>query len=155
MGDGKSISIYRDKWIPISYTFRIIYLPKLNGNAKVEQLISPSGGWNVPLIRHNFTQEDKNAILKIPITRGNMCDNMLWHYNENDLYFVKSGYWLGCGLDNLTSPSDSSPLNLLLNTFWRAKFPLKVKIFIGKACQDWIPTKINIGRQCVLTNGGV
>ncbi|KAK3210857.1 hypothetical protein Dsin_015563 [Dipteronia sinensis] len=127
--------------------------PKLDINATVEQLISPSDDWNVQLIKHNFISEDRKDILKIPIVSRNRADNLLWHYNENGQFSVKSGHWLGCRLDNMTGPSNISPLTSWWNRFWRVKIPMKVKVFIWKACQNWFPTKINIGRRGVITNG--
>ncbi|KAK3230764.1 hypothetical protein Dsin_002645 [Dipteronia sinensis] len=115
-------------------------------NATVDQLISPSGGWNTQLIRGNFNLEDTNLILQIPIVKVNREDNTLWHFNENGKYSVKSGYWLGHRLGNMIGPSNISHRSSWWNTFWRVKIPMKVKMFIWKACQDWIPTKINIGR---------
>ncbi|KAK3229057.1 hypothetical protein Dsin_000938 [Dipteronia sinensis] len=99
----------------------------------------------------NFTLEDTNHILQIPIVSGNRGDNR--HYNENDQYSVKSGYWLGYSLDNMMGPSNINPRSSWWNTFWRVKIPLKVKMFIWKASHDWIPTKINIRRRGVQTNG--
>ncbi|KAK3226139.1 hypothetical protein Dsin_006001 [Dipteronia sinensis] len=140
VGDGKSLYIYRDKWLPMPTTFKITSLPKMDVNATVDQLISPSGGWNTQLIRGNFNLEDTNLILQIPIVRGVREDNTLWHFNENGQYSVKSGYWLGHRLANMIEPSNISHRSSWWNTFWR------------KACQDWIPTKIIIGRRGVPTN---
>ncbi|KAK3231080.1 hypothetical protein Dsin_002961 [Dipteronia sinensis] len=53
----------------------------------------------------------------------------------------------------MIEPSNISPRSSWWNTFWRVKIPMKVKMFIWKACQDWIPTKIDIGRRGVPTNG--
>ncbi|KAK0604382.1 hypothetical protein LWI29_015122 [Acer saccharum] len=43
-------------------------------------------------------------------------DNILCHYNKNDQDFVKSGYWLGRSLVNMTSPFNTSPLTSWWNT---------------------------------------
>ncbi|KAK3228647.1 hypothetical protein Dsin_000528 [Dipteronia sinensis] len=51
VGDGKSITIWKDKWIPRPTTFKLTSPPKIDGNATVDQLISSSGGWNTHLIR--------------------------------------------------------------------------------------------------------
>ncbi|KAK2657021.1 hypothetical protein Ddye_010073 [Dipteronia dyeriana] len=148
VGDGKSINIYKDKWVPRPSTFRILSPPKLN-----DQLISSSGGWNTNFIKQNFSDEDVNSILQIPIGCGSRGDNIIWHYNENGQYSVKSGYWLGHKLATTANTSNSSALNTWWNSLWRVKICMKVKIFVWKACQDWIPTKINIDGRGIKTNG--
>ncbi|KAK3211144.1 hypothetical protein Dsin_015850 [Dipteronia sinensis] len=47
----------------------------------------------------------------------------------------------------MIGPSNINPQFSWWNTFLRVKIPMKVKMFIWKARQDWIPTKINIGRR--------
>ena len=67
MCNGKDISIYKDKWIPKLTTFKIILLLELDKNAKVQNLISASGEWDVQKIKQTFIAEDTSAILKIPM----------------------------------------------------------------------------------------
>ncbi|KAI9165826.1 hypothetical protein LWI28_021207 [Acer negundo] len=153
VGDGKSIKITKEKWIPRPNTFKIYSLPKLDGNAKVNQLISSFGGWDIHIIKGNFFKKETNQILKILIVGINRCDSQLWHYNEDGQYSVKSGYWLGHSLENIMGPSNTTPQTSWWNTFWNVKIPTKVKMFIWKVYQDWIPTKINIGWRGVQTNG--
>lgn len=54
VGDGKTIKIYNDRWIPRPTDFKILSPPNLGVNATVDSLVSPTGGWNMELIRNNF-----------------------------------------------------------------------------------------------------
>ncbi|KAK3212786.1 hypothetical protein Dsin_017492 [Dipteronia sinensis] len=51
VGRGSCIRIYGDRWIPRPSTFKIISPQVLDVNATVETLMSPSGGWDVDLVR--------------------------------------------------------------------------------------------------------
>ena len=70
MGNESSIKIYKDRWILRPSTFKILSNPKLDINAKVDCLVSPSGGWDVQSINHNFDREDAEEILRIPLGSG-------------------------------------------------------------------------------------
>ncbi|KAK3222493.1 hypothetical protein Dsin_009518 [Dipteronia sinensis] len=88
----------------------------------------PSDGWNTNLIMNNFLPEDAMSILQIPIGSGNHIDTHLWHYETSGNYSVRSGYW-------------------------KLNIPVKIKIFMWRACQDWIPTNFNITRRGVRSDG--
>ncbi|KAK2639502.1 hypothetical protein Ddye_027297 [Dipteronia dyeriana] len=75
IGNGKSMLIYKDKWILRPYTFRVISPPMLEEKAKVSELKLPSGAWNETLIRGVFLSADVDLILSIPFlfsSRRNM-----------------------------------------------------------------------------------
>ncbi|KAK3187995.1 hypothetical protein Dsin_027556 [Dipteronia sinensis] len=177
VGNGSSITIYKDRWIPRPSTFKIISNPKLGRNAKVECLISPSGGWDLQKINCNFDKEDVKEILSIPLGSGKTEDIMLWHCDERGLYTVKSGYCIGQELAG--SPGVSNNLaakkwceQLALGEAFGIKAPERkassnhpdrlgivslfmhqssqshqVKIFIWKASHEWILTRANLTKR--------
>ncbi|KAK2652828.1 hypothetical protein Ddye_012684 [Dipteronia dyeriana] len=151
VGNGKSIKIYNDRWIPKPSLFKVFSQPKLDLEATVDQLIEPSGGWNVKLIRDNFHPDEANEILSIPISSSLREDIVLWHFEGNRLFSVKSAYWLGQNGDNIQKTSSSSSSNSWWQFLWKLKDPLKVKIMVWKTCHDWIPTKVNIVRRGIQT----
>ncbi|KAK2642411.1 hypothetical protein Ddye_024174 [Dipteronia dyeriana] len=67
-------------------------------------------------------------------------DTAIWHIEGNGMFSVKSGYWLGCHMVLSLSTSDNSICKKRLNTLWKLEMPFKVKIFIWKACNNYIPT---------------
>ena len=68
VGDGSSINIYNDQWIPRASTFKILYSLVEGGFSKVEQLITPSGGWDLQYLEHYFCADDVLTIISIPIS---------------------------------------------------------------------------------------
>ncbi|KAK3229670.1 hypothetical protein Dsin_001551 [Dipteronia sinensis] len=74
---GSSIRIYEDRWIPRPMAFSIISPPVLDRNAKVDTLMTPSGVWDVDLLRQNFCKEDSDDILRIPISASQVDDVLI------------------------------------------------------------------------------
>jgi len=67
IGDGTSTRIWEDRWIPNHFEGRPITRvddPQVN---LVADLLTPSGGWNVELIRQTFILVDVQAILCTPV----------------------------------------------------------------------------------------
>ncbi|KAK2652654.1 hypothetical protein Ddye_012510 [Dipteronia dyeriana] len=105
VGNGNSIWVYKDNWVTRPNTFKILSSPSLGVNIKVNDLFSPSGGWNLDLLKLNFLDSDIEAILNIPLGSGTRDDTVIWHFEGNGVYSVKSGYWLGCNWDQNPSRS--------------------------------------------------
>ncbi|KAK2663280.1 hypothetical protein Ddye_001854 [Dipteronia dyeriana] len=78
-------------------------------------------------------------------------DTVLWHFEGNGLFSVKSAYWLGKNEDNIHNTSSSNNSDSWWQLFWKLKIPLKVKIMVWKSCHDWIPTKVNIAHNGIKT----
>ncbi|KAK2649623.1 hypothetical protein Ddye_017112 [Dipteronia dyeriana] len=141
--------IYRDRWIPRPHSFMIQSPPVLGENALVKRLITPSGSWDIPLIRSSFSREEVDAILSIPI-RQLAGDSIIWHFGTDGNYTVKSGYKLGHSIWTINAPSGSSNSGWW-NTIWQIKVPPKVKSFLWKACKNWLPTAFNLAGRGVPT----
>ncbi|TXG52776.1 hypothetical protein EZV62_021945 [Acer yangbiense] len=71
----------------------------------------------------------------------------MWHYDGKISYTVKSDYWIARNLMSSTSSSNYHPSTTWWTFLWKLGIPLKVKIFIWKACHNWIPTKFNIAHR--------
>ncbi|KAK3206742.1 hypothetical protein Dsin_020788 [Dipteronia sinensis] len=80
-------------------------------------------------------------------------DDIIWHYEENGQFSVKSSYWIGRGLMNNEGSSNPGPMISWWQSFWKTRIPIKIKIFVWKACHDWISTMVNIACRGVQTNG--
>lgn len=71
IGDGKSVSIWGDKWIP-KPSFYAIQTPcrMLDTDAKVCELIEPTTSrWNIPLIREVFWEDEAELISGLPVSK--------------------------------------------------------------------------------------
>ena len=102
----------------------------------MDQLILPSGGWDFSLITSYFGNEDGKAILQILVGSERAVDKVIWHYDDRSLYTVKSDYWVEKSVEDRACTSDVSLLEAWWKSLWKLVIPLKVKIFIWKACFD-------------------
>ncbi|KAK2660121.1 hypothetical protein Ddye_006654 [Dipteronia dyeriana] len=89
--NGAPIQIYKDNWVPRLRNFKVVSAPVLGNDATVATLFLVSGGWDVQKIKNNFTTLDVEAILKIPIGYKNVKDDLIWHFEGNEIYSVKRG----------------------------------------------------------------
>ena len=69
IGDGKSIDIYKDNWLPGKGFAKVVspHAPRLEG-AQVVALINPNTRtWNINLLHQHFLSFESNRIKAIPL----------------------------------------------------------------------------------------
>ncbi|KAK3206989.1 hypothetical protein Dsin_021035 [Dipteronia sinensis] len=113
-------------------------------DATVQQLILPSDGWDVRLVTDNFTEEDRDAILRLLVGISRVEDTLMWHFELCGSSSVKSGYWLGRAMADLPRTSGLNGTDSWWKYLWRLPMALKIKMFIWRACYDWVPTRCNL-----------
>ena len=74
--------------------------------------------------------EDVDRILAIIISLVAKQDLLGWHYNEDGLYTLKSGYWLGTHLPTNAPPKPTHGTTELKHKIWKTKAPMKLKHFL-------------------------
>lgn len=148
VGDGSSISLYTDAWIPILHSFRIMSPPLLPLNCLVSELIADGGRWNLELIYSSFWTHEADAICSIPLPLNPAPDRLCWHFTKNGVYSVKSGYHVvvdsrSTALGNVSS-STSSTDDLIWKTLWHLKVPAASRVFFWRALQGILPCSLNL-----------
>lgn len=53
-------------------------------NATVSVLLHNDNKWKVDLIQQNFSKEDTDAIISIPLLRRRSEDQVIWHYDKKN-----------------------------------------------------------------------
>ncbi|KAM1022265.1 hypothetical protein TB2_043182 [Malus domestica] len=168
IGDGASIRVWKDRWVPRPSSFRPISwsLPSRE-NMLVQELIDGERRmWCDTALSEYFEEEDREHIHALPISHRLPLDKLIWHYTDKGLFMVKSAY--GVAWDYVKPPSLSAsssalggnPFILLWKAIWQARVPLKVRNMIWHTCQDILPTKENLSKKevvsdplCVLCGG--
>jgi len=94
VGNGQSINIWEDPWLPLDLS-RVPITPRgRNFITKVDELIDPyTKHWDIPLLEEIFREEDIQIIRFIP-THHEMDDVVGWHFDEKCIFSVKSAYKL-------------------------------------------------------------
>ena len=80
IGYGRSIRIYKDRWIPRLSTFKVSSLPVLGVSAIVQCLKLPNGSWNKQLVKRNFCVDEVDVILSLPPYASVGADRLLWNF---------------------------------------------------------------------------
>ena len=121
--------------------------------------------WDRGLIRENFSRDDADAILRIPLSRSDVPDKIVWLPNKDGLYSVKSEYYivglLAKEINGMEGSSDGQNKGLIWSRLWKLRLPNKIKLFGWRACHNILPTKENLVRRritqdnvCELCNQG-
>ena len=79
VGDGSSVQIWLDKWLPKQTTFRVISPPTtIPADSRVCTLLNEDNReWKEDMIRKIFLPDDVNAILGIPRSRTQAKDHLI------------------------------------------------------------------------------
>ena len=142
VGDGNSIRIWEDPWVPDLQGF--IPTPKngvdLNGILLVSQLFnSDFSGWDVHKLNWWFENSTIDLILKIPIFQTSNKDQWAWTYTSSGELSVKSAYW---------SCRESMQHNIdpFWNCIWKAKLHKGYRMMIWRIVVGYLPTKDKLSR---------
>ena len=94
IGDGPSVSVWRDRWVPRPLTFRILTPPPRSmENLLVSDLISHENKlWRVDLLPSLFDAEEVRLISSIPLSFRGVPDRIMWHYDRTGQFSAKSAY---------------------------------------------------------------
>ncbi|VVA36912.1 PREDICTED: reverse mRNAase [Prunus dulcis] len=84
VGSGRSIHVFKDRWIPKPFTFYPIQNGGLASTTWVSDLITPFRGWNQALLATCFHEDDREAIFKIALGAvAHMEDGKCWYFAKN------------------------------------------------------------------------
>ena len=94
IGDGESVHIWNDKWLPTPETFKVMSPRRfIDGREHVSALIDREKGcWRSELIKELFLPHEANSILAIPLTQMQVPDSMVWTATANGVFSVRSAY---------------------------------------------------------------
>jgi hypothetical protein len=119
IGNGKSISIWNDCWLPRQQGYKV-WSRKGNANHQwVKELMIPETiWWNRQLVNYIFIPFEAEQILQIPIMNLSREDEFTWPKAKDGEYMVKSGYqtvkdW-NEGSNNPSTSHNNSP-----NPIWQ------------------------------------
>ena len=93
IGDGSSVYVWDDKWIPGILTMKPIVKPANTSVQFVSDLIDDENwSWRMDLVRDTFVPTDAAAILNISLRSAGGADFLAWAFEKSGIYTVKSAY---------------------------------------------------------------
>ncbi|KAG6696698.1 hypothetical protein I3842_09G161200 [Carya illinoinensis] len=144
IGNSSQVKIWEDKWIPKLHTFRI--------QSNKEEMLHKN--WNEPLLVRLFSAQEVDIIKSIPISIGGRDDQLVWHHTKNSLFSVRSAYFLHRAM--LVRSTGETSNDKLEDGFWKdiwkLPVPNTVRSFIWRACNEALPTIVNLVKRKLVEN---
>ena len=104
--------------------------------------------WKVDKIRRYFLPFEVEVILNIPLSYTMLEGKIIWVGNKRSMFLVKSYVTLLLVEKIKVGESSSGDYRTpLWKKIWQLKLPAKIKIFSWRACMEWLPTRLNLGRR--------
>lgn len=151
VGDGSSISIWNDKWIPSTATMVPLASPTNTFVSLVSDLIDPSTwSWRRELIRDMFLPSDAQAILNIPLRSGGGDDFLAWANEASGNYTVKSAYRALVTRNELQAPEEGQATSSIIdnqqlwNSLWKLNVLPKVRVFFWRVLRGILPDECTL-----------
>ena len=94
MGDGASILVTKDPWLPVNGLGMVTTkLGDAYKEVRVKELFQPGiQQWDMDLISNLFNPRDREVILNMPLSLKCTTNQWYWTADDMSLYSVKSGY---------------------------------------------------------------
>jgi hypothetical protein len=121
VGNGKSIHIWEDQWLPTPSTHKVISTPtEINDIPMVSSLIDEqTKSWRMDIVQQVFLPMDVDTIKNIPLSSQLPEDKLMWIGDRRGFFTVKSAYYIAqeylC-----TSPRSESSNRGQMGQLWRA-----------------------------------
>ena len=125
------LNAFTEPWIPRKGSFTpIARRTESMDSLKVADFFR-EGRWDRVALEASFFPYDVDAIMKIPLSISQRSDEMVWHFEENGLYSVKSGYRVAREVkEQGPSSSEDGGRGSWWVKMWALKIPPKIKHFI-------------------------
>ncbi|CAL9005798.1 unnamed protein product [Prunus brigantina] len=127
VGNGASIHVFQDRWIPKPITFKPLMARGLDWNTTVSDLLTVSGSWNLPLLEQHFSLEDRDIISCIALgSVSQLGDSKFWFFSKHGKYSVNTRYRVAvrqCDEDFGVGGSDQSAQEVFKSCEERSKLP--------------------------------
>ena len=151
MGNGESIHIWRDSWIPRNGTTKPITPQGRCRLRRVADLLDNHGAWKTAVVNQVFYPVDAEEILKIRTSPRLGEDIVAWAPERSGNFTVRSAYRLA--LEDRLRPSSVAASRALdgrravWSFIWRCPAPPKVRTFVWRLVTDCLPTWVNKKRR--------
>jgi hypothetical protein len=97
-----------------------------------------------------FLPFEVDHIIRIPLINPNEADELIWAYNNNGSYTVKSGYHAICqwsGQETNNSGSSNITQDTMWNKLWKQNIPSKQTNLVWRILDSGLPVKSNLMKR--------
>jgi hypothetical protein len=155
VGNGRTINIWTDPWLPRDFPRKVMTTRGRSIISRVEELIDPTTNfWDTQLVNEMFVAEDAKIILQIPI-HDHTKDFIAWHFDKKGMFSVKSAYKVAIDFaerESLQGQESSSSSNGEGTKFewkklWALPLPNKVLHFLWRMATYSLPVRMKLKRR--------
>jgi hypothetical protein len=143
VGDGLSIDMWKDPWVPWleGFTPKSLHANDPNTPIRVSNLFYASNrSWKTNVLQQLVDQHSLAAILKIPIPMHAPQDKLIWTLSPSGCFSVKSA------ISSCLAPSNPlTHLNSIWHQLWKLKLHERLKVFMWQLGSNSISTKACAG----------
>ncbi|KAF4366740.1 hypothetical protein F8388_020102 [Cannabis sativa] len=144
--DGRKIRINEDPWLPRQIPFQLRTKVPIPQDVTLNSLLTTNGDWKINEVSSWFHNDDIPWVLGI-IPSTHQPDWITWGLNNNGHYSVASGYKLRFLNPEWAACSNNSKLKAWWKFIWGSRLTPKMKNFIWKVFNHWIPTKMQLRKR--------
>ncbi|GAA0176382.1 hypothetical protein LIER_29386 [Lithospermum erythrorhizon] len=152
-GDGKSIDIWKDPWVPRRTDFMMRGL-QMDGPQWVSQLNKKE--WDMAIVLEFLSEEDASRVLEIRLGKVTVRDRLVWNHTKSGTYTTSSGNITAremrrngeLGGKFLGESSNRSHVDGWKG-IWKLRVPPRVKLFLWKCLHNALPTRTNLVKRGV------
>ena len=148
VGNGRTIGVYTHKWL----THKPIPLTEAALDMRVCELIDEdTRQWDRGKLEAMFSQRTREEILTIPLNYLQSQDTLVWTKNAAQKFSIKTAYQVALCTSKQTwakhsaARDDGPTWNKVLDL----KVPLKVRMFLWRACSNCLPTRDKLHQRRV------
>ncbi|KAL0010896.1 hypothetical protein SO802_006004 [Lithocarpus litseifolius] len=128
VGSGESIKVLMDKWIPNYPTNRVLH-----------SVHEGEEDWRVS----NLVDSELHEWRRV-------SDVMVWLHNRKGIYSVKSGYHVARKVLRECVECSTGLGQQVWKQLWKVRVPNKMKVFAWRACQEILPTRVNLAKRKII-----
>ena len=120
VGNGHSIMIWKDKWVPSPLTYKVESpVSSLLEDSRVATLINEvDGTWKNELVQQVFLPHEADLICSIVLSANLTVDKQVWALMHNGIFSVRSAYKLAMEMSS-TAPVGGVSDGSQLRRFWK------------------------------------
>ncbi|CAL1396794.1 unnamed protein product [Linum trigynum] len=149
IGNGDSVCIWGDKWVPSSPELFVPSAPRgLPVDSRVSALIDPiTEQWDLSLLENCFPNELVRNILKIPLRGIQEPDRLIWSTSKNGSYSVLEGYRFWLKKFKEENGVNGFGEEVVWKKMWNMNIAPKIKQFIWRFAREVLPTGDHISEK--------
>ncbi|OMP06127.1 hypothetical protein CCACVL1_01702 [Corchorus capsularis] len=142
IGDGQSVSILNDTWVPgLPVERPNSMVPNVLDHGIVAELIDQEERtWKEELLRSLFDPNEVETIMDIPLSLQRIEDKLIWTESKLGVFTVRSAYHVAI-IFLEREVTDMELRNLVLKLLWTANVIPKVKFFNWRPMHGFVPIR--------------